>query len=256
MSEANGGIGGGTVERDIANVSTGSIARFYEIDLRRAGIDETLYFHPGLNEFGLPVVWGGRFVRKNLTPIWAPGQEYRPFPIAIEGIEYDGQGRLPRPTLTVSNVRGHLGALVRAAGDLNGCTLTHRMTLTRFLDAENFIHGNPHADPLLEFPKEIYIFERKAEETSEYIKFELASALDLEGQKLPKRNYNANYCPHEYRGPLCNYTGRNYYDEKDKATTEAKDKCGKRLKSCELRFGVGKELHFGGFPGCGLIARY
>jgi len=226
-----------------------ALVRLYEIDLSRVGVDEILYFHPGLNEHGQPMVWGGR--------------EYLPLPITIEGIEYDGQGRLPRPTLTISNLLGPLGNIVREHKDLNGCLLTHRMTLSCFLDAENFKEGNPTANPNLEFPKEIYIFERRAEETHEYIKFELCSALDLEGQMLPKRNYYTNFCPHEYRGALCNYLGSKYFDENDNEVADpSKDKCGKRIKSCEARFGKddklsfykdGGELPFGGFPGVALI---
>jgi lambda family phage minor tail protein L len=290
-TEASGGANG----KNIREIARGSLVRFYEIDLSRAMVDgvkarmagmtekdakeirgTVLYCHPGLNEFGRPVRWGDPDPGKDR-------RDYLPFPITIEGMEYDGQGRLPRPTLTVSNLYAgaatqgpmvasaglNMGALVRALGDLNGCTLTHRMTLDKFLDAENFANGNPDADIMQEFPRDIYIFERKVEETSEYIKFELASALDLEGQMLPKRTYNANYCPHKYKGPLCNYNGPKYYDEKDGETTEEKDKCGKRLKSCELRFGkkdgetdeealargVDGQLPFGGFPGVGLIAR-
>jgi lambda family phage minor tail protein L len=200
--------------------------KFYEIDLSNVG-GGVIYFHPGLNEFGKPVVWGGR--------------EYHPFPIAIEGLEYDGQGRLPRPTLTVSNVNGELGRLVRQHKDLNGCLLVHRMTLSDFLDAENFTNGNPDANPNLEFPKEIYIFERKAEETPEYVRFDLASALDLEGQMLPKRVYNANYCPHAYGGPLCGAT--------------APGPCARNIAACEAIFGAGAKLPFGGFPGVGLVGR-
>jgi lambda family phage minor tail protein L len=295
MSQADGG----TVDKDIREIARGSLVRFYDINLRSAGVNDILHFHPGLNEFGGPVKWRG--------------VEYLPFPIAIEGMEYDGQGRLPRPTLTVTNLRGplqldggahgrpdlaeaawggsgasgaaastpdgkgertygNLGALVRALGDLNGCTVAHRMTLARFIDAENFRDGNDEADPTLEFPKDIYIFERKAEETPEYIKFELATALDLEGQMLPKRTYNANYCPHRYRGPLCNYTGARLFDEGDAEVSDpGKDRCGKRLRSCELRRQYAIEvrhkdgsvqssvvhdpLPFGGFPGVGLVAR-
>jgi lambda family phage minor tail protein L len=298
MTEAAGtaGTAEGANAKNIREIHRGSLVRFYEIDLSKAGHSVVLRFHPGLNEFGGPVVWGGPKRRR----------EYLPFPIAIEGMEYDGQGRQPRPTLTVSNLEGplgpvdaadvwrwspvkprpqmdpqlrgmmygSLGALVRALGDLNGCTLTHRMTLARFLDAENFVDGNESADPALEFPKDVYIFERKAEETPEYIKFELASALDLEGQLLPKRSYNANYCPHRYRGPLCGYTGAGCFDEGDAglegADARERDRCGKRLRSCELRFcqrdgeteaaalarGADGRLPFGGFPGVGLLARH
>jgi lambda family phage minor tail protein L len=162
---------------------------------------------------------------------------------------------LPRPTLTVSNLTGQLGNIIRAHSDLNGCLLTHRMTLSSFLDDVNFINGNTAANPNLEFPKEIYIFERKVEETHEYIKFELASAIDLEGQMLPKRCYYATFCPHEDRGALCGYLGNKYFDVNDEQVTDpAKDKCGKRISSCEARFGKDNELSFGGFPGVALIA--
>lgn len=218
-----------------------ALVRFFEIDLEKVG-GPVLYFHPGLNEHGKPMVWRGR--------------EYSPFPIQIEGLEYDGQGRLPRPTLTVSNIDGQLGALVRAYKDLNGCKITHRTTLACFLDSVNFIEDNLEANPKWEFPADIFYFERKAEETSEYVKFELASALDLEGQRLPKRTYNANFCPHRYRGEYCNYTGDKYFDTADnEVPDEARDKCGKRLNSCECRFGKGEQLPFGGFPGVGLLAR-
>jgi len=219
---------------------TPALVRFFEIDLTRVGADEIFYFHPGLNEYGQPMVWGGR--------------EYLPLPIVIEGIEYDGQGRLPRPTLTVSNLMGQLGNVIRANKDLNGCLLTTRMTLTCFLDACNFKEGNPTANPNLEVPKEIYILQRRAEETHEYIKFELCSALDLEGQMLPKRNYYATFCPHEYRGALCGYLGSRYFDMNDVEVFDPlKDRCGKRIKSCEARFGKDNELAFGGFPGVALI---
>ena len=221
-----------------------TLLRFYIIDMTAAG-GSILYFHPGLNEFGNSVVWGG--------------QTYTPFPIQIEGIEYDGQGRNSRPTLTVANIDGQLGTLVRAYKDLNGCKLTHRMTFGRFLDAENFLNGNDDANPAIEFPKEIYIFERKAEETREYIKFELASALDLQGQMLPKRNYNASYCNHEYGGELCGWnaaTAGVYYDATDTVTTIVNnDKCGRRISSCECRWGATSELPYGGFPGVALITR-
>ncbi len=225
-----------------------SLLRFYEIDLTSVSGD-IYYFHPGLNELGTSVVWtrreGSAYVKRT----------YAPFPITIEGITYDGRGRSNRPTLTVSNLDGQLGPLLRAYKDLNGCLLTHRMTFGRFIDAENFADGNTEANPAIEFPREVFIFERKAEENRDFIKFELCSALDLQGQVLPKRNYNASYCSHEYRGELCGWTGTTYFDEVDVATDLAGDKCGRRICSCEARFGTGNPLPYGGFPGVALITR-
>jgi len=236
-----------------------AILRFYEIDLRnvdekaeilyfhpglnehgRPVVAEILYFHPGLNEHGRPVVWTRLETRADGTK-YPKTQEYQPFPIEIDGLEIDGQGRLPRPTLTVSNIEGQLGRLVRQLKDLNGCIMTMRSTLSDYIDGSNFINPSGLADPSLEFPKEIFIFERKAEETPEYIKFELSSALDLEGQLLPKRAYNANYCSHEFGGPLCGATDPG--------------PCARNIRACEARFGAGNPLPFGGFPGVGLVSR-
>ncbi|WP_108418393.1 hypothetical protein [Limnohabitans sp. MMS-10A-160] len=36
-------------------------------------------------------------------------------------------------------------------------------------------------------------------------------------------------------------------------SSRAQDACGKRLVSCQKRFGVNAELPFGGFPAAGLI---
>jgi lambda family phage minor tail protein L len=43
-------------------------------------------------------------------------------------------------------------------------------------------------------------------------------------------------------------------DEYDIITTDAaRDKCGKRLQSCKLRFGANNPISFGGFPAAALV---
>ena len=86
------------------------------------------------------------------------------------------------------------------------------------------------------------------------IEWELVSAMDIAGVKLPRCQIIANVCGHkEYRGPECNYTGTNYFTALDEPTSYAsKDVCGRRLSSCKLRFGSG-EIRFGGFPAASLI---
>jgi len=216
-----------------------AIMRFFEIDLANVG-GPTLYFHPGLNEHGGPVIWTRPNEDDTMTTV-----QYDPFPMEIDGLEIDGQGRLPRPTLTVSNIEGRLGALVRLYKDLNGCVMTMRTTLSDYIDACNFKDGeNPLASPGLEMPKEIFIFERKAEETLEYVKFDLSSALDLEGQMLPKRCFYTNYCPHEFGGPLCGAGG---------GGGASAGACDHTLTGCEAHHGKGAPLPFGGFPGASAV---
>jgi len=58
-------------------------------------------------------------------------------------------------------------------------------------------------------------------------------------------------CQWIYRSDIgCHYDGSDYYDANDDSVTDlADDVCGKRLTSCQLRFGDGSRLPFGGFPG-------
>lgn len=113
---------------------------------------------------------------------------------------------------------------------------------------------NPYADPTAEFPRDIFYVDRKSNETNEFVEFELAASLDLAGVALPRRQIIQNYCPWEYRGPECGYTGTNYFDTNDSpVATLSQDVCGKRLSSCRCRFGQYGELPYGGFPAAGLL---
>lgn len=114
--------------------------------------------------------------------------------------------------------------------------------------------GNPTADPTKEFAPELWFIERKSAESFEAVEFELSSALDFNGVKLPRRQIIANQCPFAYRGPLCNYTGPPVADELDQPTDNPSlDKCGRRLASCKLRQWPDDTLNFGGFPAAGLV---
>jgi lambda family phage minor tail protein L len=93
--------------------------------------------------------------------------------------------------------------------------------------------------------------DRKSGETNELVEFELVSALDLAGVRAPKRQTINNICQWRYRSGECSYIGFAYFDENDNPTTEANDVCGKRLTSCEARFGPNAVLPFGSFPGVG-----
>lgn len=113
---------------------------------------------------------------------------------------------------------------------------------------------NPTADPAAEFARDVYYVDRKSNETKDYVEFELAAALDLAGVALPRRQIIQNYCPWQYRGAECGYTGTSYFNVNDTVVGSlAQDVCGKRLKSCRLRFGQTAELPYGGFPAAGLV---
>ena len=162
---------------------------------------------------------------------------------------------MPRPKLKVANVTGSITALILSYQDLVGAKVTRKRTLLKYLDAVNFVSGaNPTADPSAEFADDVYFIDRKSRETREVVEFELAAAIDLEGVSLPRRQIVQNVCPWLYRGSECGYTGTAYFNANDETvSSRAQDACGKRLVSCQKRFGANAALPFGGFPAAGLI---
>lgn len=126
--------------------------------------------------------------------------------------------------------------------------------MTEYVPVASTFNPNPNADPTAEYPRDVYFVDRKSTETRDYVEFELSAALDLAGVRLPRRQIIQNYCPWLYRGAECGYTGTSYFDTNDATVpTLAQDVCGKRLTSCQARFGSTAELPYGGFPAAGLI---
>ena len=66
---------------------------------------------------------------------------------------------------------------------------------------------NSTADSTAEFSRDIYFVDRKSSENRLAVQFELSAALDLTGVGLPRRQIIQNYCPWQYRGPECGWTG-------------------------------------------------
>lgn len=219
----------------------GAIIELFQLDLNVAqhGVDTTYYFHAGVNQLLTDIVWNG--------------QAYQPLPLEADGFEWSGKGLLPRPTIRLSNLFNTISAVLSTLPDgLQGAKVTRIRTLGRYLDAVNFTSGtNPTADPLAEFPREIYYVDRLVTETRDLIEFELCSAFDLAGVRAPKRQC-VTRCQWKYRSAECGYSGTNYWNAKDEVVyAESQDVCGKRISSCELRFGVNNQLPYGGFPSIG-----
>tara|TARA_R100000697_G_scaffold41946_1_gene54729 strand:- start:57 stop:467 length:411 start_codon:yes stop_codon:yes gene_type:complete len=119
-------------------------------------------------------------------------------PCEAKGFKYSGQGKLPRPTLTFSNLLGTITSILQLTNqttpfsDLSTAKVTRRRTLARFLDEENFPSNiNPYkvgsVDPTAEMPREIYFIERKVTENRDIVQFELISTFDLAGIGAPKK---------------------------------------------------------------------
>ena len=210
------------------------------------GVNDIYRFHAGTN-----LVNNGEVVWK--------GNPYLRFPVEADGFEYTGQGTLPRPKIRISNILGSITAiLLSMPNGLEAAKVTRIRTLGRYIDGVNFPGGtNPLGtpDPTAEFPREIYYIDRKSAENRELVEFELASVFDLAGVRAPKRQCIANICQWVYRSAECSYIGTNYFDANNNAVGSASlDVCGKRLSSCQVRFGTNAELPYGSYPGVGSAA--
>lgn len=228
-----------TITSEIQKLAPSAVIELFVLDLSlfNQGI---VRFHAGTNELLRQVVWQGNV--------------YEPYPIIVEGFEFTGNGQSPRPKLRVANVKGTITALILSYQDLIGAKVTRKRTLAKYLDVVNFAAGNPTADATAEFADDVFFVDRKSKETRDVVDFELAASFDLEGVSLPRRQIVQNVCPWSYRGAECGYTGAAYFNANDETVTStATDVCGKRLSSCQKRFGINAELPFGGFPAAGLI---
>lgn len=174
-----------------------AIIELFDIDLSpiTGSSSDVYYFTNQTREDGSPIQWQGR--------------TYSPLPIISAGYEKSTTGQIAQPSLTVANILGTFSELIKDYDDLVGAKVTRRRTLAKYLDDQ------ASSDPLQEFPVDIYYIERKAQETALTITWDLASVLDLEGLKLPRRIITQNLCLWRYRSSECGYTGAPLFDSRD-----------------------------------------
>lgn len=187
-----------TIEADVQQGWHDAIVELIDLDLSTITNDPTdiFYFTNQLKPDDTKIQWKGNV--------------YEPIPIAAAGYEKSTTGQIAQPTLTVANVLGTFTQVINELDDLVGAKVTRRRTLGKYLD------GEPDADPLQEFPIDVFYIERKTQENSMVISWQLASVLDLEGLKLPRRIITQNYCQWRYRGSECGFTGPALYGNNDR----------------------------------------
>ena len=236
-----------TLVSDLQGVAPSPIIELYQLTLNalQHGIDTTYYFHAGVASNYADIVWNGA--------------AYQALPIQADGFAWSGRGQLPRPTLRVSNIMGTITQLLATLpSGLEGAKVTRIRTLARFIDEYSYVENDywdinyvDTGDPYAEWPQEIYYIDRRSAETRDVVEFELASIFDMTGVRAPKRQCLTR-CQWVYRSPECSYSGTNYFDASDNPVGNlSQDVCGKRISSCEKRFGANNELPYGGYPGIG-----
>tara|TARA_R100001163_G_C5061652_1_gene198585 strand:+ start:383 stop:1495 length:1113 start_codon:yes stop_codon:yes gene_type:complete len=180
------------LNEELQSLEGSIIIELFEIDTARYG-GQIYRFH------------AGEIVKGEIS---FGGKSYSPFPLEVEGFEIKGDGTLPRPKMTLSNVDGFVSNIINGKDDFVGLKTTRIRTFLKYLDESNFIDNiNPFGAPdeTAKFPNETYFINRKVSEDKYSVQFELSSELELESVQLPSRTIHANYCPWIYRGKGCNY---------------------------------------------------
>jgi lambda family phage minor tail protein L len=220
------------VNAELQSLTPDALIELFTLDTTVIGFGTVDYFFAGTDS--------------NREPIVFQGITYQPWPLQATGFEFNGQGTTPNPQFTVSNIGGYVSATALALNDLVGAKVTRLRTFAKFLD------NQPTADPTQVLTPDIYYVNRKVTENAVEVTFELTTSFDVTGLQLPSRQILQNSCPWIYESAECSWVASagNYYDINDNPiSTPGSDQCGKRLTSCQIRFGANAVLPYGGFPG-------
>ena len=171
------------IVKDLQKQDPGSaLVELFELELDST----TVYFHSGVEE-DLSTV---QFREEGGTI-----RTYTALPLQAKGFKSDPSATSARPTITFANVSDTFKTAISDYDALLGSTLIRRTTLQKYLVGES---GD--STPPVEFPKQIYLFDRITAQSKTAITFECATPYDLQGVTLPKRQVIANACPWLYQG--------------------------------------------------------
>lgn len=198
-------------------------------------------------------------------PVVFDGEVYDFWPFLLTGLALSTD-QAAEPSLSVSNLDGHISALCLQFKDMVNAKVSIIDTYTVYLDAVNFPdHVNPTADPTM-FTLQTFWLDTKTSEDDEVVTWALSSPADLQGLVIPTRQITS-LCEWALRGQYrsgdgCTYNGTAYFDAKGNPVADpALDVCGGCLSDCRKRFGAGLTepnaaiLDFGGFPATVLFTR-
>ena len=260
---------------ELLKLAPTAVIDLFEIELTKTvnGVTDTLRYHAGKNGLTQDLQFGGKI--------------YSAVPVEVDGFEFSAKGTLPRPTMRVANVNNAITSLIGLYNPL-AAKVRRIRTFAKFIDTANFNTessfapdqdiedglatqdsqgfitetNNDTADPDAKIVETWYI-DRVSSENQQFVEFELTPKLDLTKLLLPRRTIE-EFCPWKYRGTECGYKKDNCFTiddtsipNSDKVIVDGvvtNDICGKRVSSCQARFGKNAELPFGGFYGARLQA--
>ena len=251
---------------ELQKLAPTAIIDLFEVTLteKTNGVASILRYHAGKNGITEDITFGG--------------EVYPAVPVEVDGFEFSAKGTLPRPTLRVANVNNAITNLI-VQHNLLAAKVERIRTFAKFIDTENYDQNPPFApesdvednfatqgsdtlvmqtfndtsDPDAKIVETWYV-DRIATESLEFVEFELTPKIDLTNLALPRRTIE-EFCPWRYKSTECGYTDDACFTVDDVRTSDkSQDVCGKRVSSCQARFGLKQDLPFGGFYGARLQA--
>lgn len=196
---------------EVFNLTPTSIIELFEIDCSDLFDDQN-----GVSANSVPIFRFHNNLKLTQNNIIWQGNIYIAAPIKTEGFEFNSQGTIPTPkiSLAVNNelipelIR--LKQVLRSLGDLTGAIFRRKKTFAKFLDASNWLNPNDipagfSPDPFAEGRQDVYVFDRKSADDKNILQYELTSFWNLKGIKLPGRVVTADRCVWQYRGCGCLY---------------------------------------------------
>lgn len=170
-------------------------------------------------------------------------ETYKFVGVTVQGIKLSDGAKVNSPTFAVSN---NIDGIPNYVSNL--CALYDYFRgakLQIFIMTETAFKANTG-----QYIEQIWYIERPTSEDFQSVQFELSSPLDFKRQQVPTRIV-APFCAWamrgDYRGEECGYTGTNYFDRHGNPVPDiTQDECGGKCSDCELRFGQGSRLPFGG----------
>ena len=183
------------------------------------------------------------------------GTEFFAVPVRITGMAMSGQGPIQTPTLSIGNTDGVIQEIVNSFGNLEGSTLTRWRVFAKHLD------DGAEPNPSAFYGPDIYVIDRKSNDTPEVIEWELSALIDQQGVYVGRtvirdtcmfryREIDPQTGAFDYSKAVCPYTGSLYFDKQNlPVATPTLDAPARNLECCRSRFGRDNPLPFGGFLG-------
>lgn len=181
------------------------------------------------------------------------GEQYGARPFGITGISFTSNGKAGKPQLTVSNMDSQVSALIRTYNGMMQAKVTIWIVPASLMDANgNIADGDCR--------RHIYYVERPNFCNQSLARFDLTSPYDMDGIMIPPRT-TQSVCYWAQRGWYrsgkgCGYNGSRMFDKDNNPVSDpSQDYCAGTCTACELRFGKGNALDFGGCAVASLLRK-